>query len=97
MKRTLLHSSGHTARSSAAVICSSCCPLSTPRQRTVLWDGGGVRWGAGGRFLGGGKNGGGGQGATHSGAKPLSFSHAVTSAGEDPMCSEGGLPWGGGV
>lgn len=36
LKRTRRHSSGHTACSSAGLICSSCCPVSTPRHRTVL-------------------------------------------------------------
>lgn len=36
LKRTRRHSSGHTARSSAELICSNWYPVSTPRHRTVL-------------------------------------------------------------
>lgn len=40
LKRTLLHSSGQTPRSSSGLICSSSCPCSTPKLRTVLREGG---------------------------------------------------------
>lgn len=36
------------------------------------------------------------QGTAHIREKPLSFSQAVTSAGEEPMCRLGGLTWEGG-
>lgn len=36
LKRTRRHSSGQMACSSIGLICSSWCPVSTPRHRTVL-------------------------------------------------------------
>lgn len=102
LKRTRRHSSGQTACSSSGVICSSWWPDSTPRHLTVLGTDRQTVRGRGGLAQPGGvtpPRGGhalGTRGAAHIREKPLSFSQAVTSAGEEPMCRLGGLTWEGG-
>lgn len=96
LKRTLRHSSGHTARSSSGRICSSCCPLSTPRHLTVLraQPGGGQQGSAPSQHRAAGLRG--LSGGTHIREKPLSCSQAVTSAGGESGSRLGGLSWSGG-